>query len=141
VGGDGLLSGSSLSAHYFSTNCEVYGAEPEGAADAIYSFETGKVEHAKFAKTIADGLQTHLSKGTLCIIRKYVKGILLVSEEEIIEAMKLIYKHLNLIIEPSAAVSFATLIKNKELFIGKKVAVILTGGNLDKKLVHEYLRI
>jgi threonine dehydratase len=57
VGGDGLLSGSSLSAHYFSTNCEVYGAEPEGAADAIYSFETGKVEHAKFAKTIADGLQ------------------------------------------------------------------------------------
>jgi threonine dehydratase len=141
VGGGGLLSGSGLSAHYFGTNCEVYGAEPEGAADAVYSFETGKVEHAKFVKTIADGLQTHLSERTLHLIKKHVKGILLVSEEEIIEALQLIYKQLKIIIEPSAAVSFAALIKNKEQFYNKKVAVILTGGNLDKKLINKYLGI
>jgi len=141
VGGGGLLSGTGLSAHYFGNNCAVFGAEPEGAADAIYSFETGKVEHAKFVKTIADGLQTHLSERTLNIIKKYVQGILLVSESEIIDAMKMVYRHLNIIIEPSAAVSFASLIKNKELFTGKKVALILTGGNLDTKLISTYLGI
>jgi threonine dehydratase len=141
VGGGGLLSGTGLSAHYFGNNCAVFGAEPEGAADAIYSFETGKVEHAKFVKTIADGLQTHLSERTLNIIKKYVQGILLVSEAEIIDAMKMVYRHLNIIIEPSAAVSFASLIKNKELFTGKKVALILTGGNLDTKLISTYLGI
>lgn len=141
VGGGGLLSGTGLSAHYFGEKCSVYAGEPEGAADAIYSFKTGTVEHAKFVKTIADGLQTNLSERTLNIIKKYVKEVLLVSEEEILTAMNLIYQNLHIIIEPSAAVSFAALLRNKNKFTGKKVAVILTGGNLDKQLIQKYLKL
>ncbi|AWW00688.1 threonine ammonia-lyase [Arcticibacterium luteifluviistationis] len=139
VGGGGLLSGTGLSAAYFSKKCTVYAAEPEGAADAILSFKSGKVEHAPYVKTIADGLQTHLSERTLEIIRTYVKAVFLVSEEEILQALNLIYKHLKIIVEPSAAVSFAALIKHKDTFKGKKVAVVLTGGNLDEKLIPKYL--
>ncbi|WP_341228502.1 threonine/serine dehydratase [uncultured Arcticibacterium sp.] len=141
VGGGGLLSGTGLSASYFSNKCTVYAAEPEGAADAILSFKSGNVEHAPYVKTIADGLQTHLSERTLEIIRAHVKDVFLVSEEEILEALNLIYKHLEIIIEPSAAVSFAALIKNKEQFKGKKVAIVLTGGNLDKAFIPKYLQL
>ena len=135
VGGGGLWSGTGLSAHYFGNGCKVYAAEPEGAADAVYSFKTGKVEKAKFVNTIADGLQTHLSERTLRLIRAYTSSIFLVSDDEIID----LYKHLNLAIEPSAAVSFAALIKHKDYFKNKPVGVILTGGNLDDKLKMKYL--
>lgn len=141
VGGGGLLSGTGLSASYFSDKCTVYAAEPEGAADAVLSFKSGKVETAPYVKTIADGLQTHLSIRTLEIIRTHVKDVFLVSEEEILETLNLIYKHLKIIIEPSAAVSFAALIKHKEQFKGKKVAVVLTGGNLDEALIPKYLEL
>ncbi len=139
VGGGGLLSGTGLSAHYFGKDCKVYAAEPDGAADAIYSFETGRVEKAKFVNTIADGLQTHLSKRTLNLIRAHVENIFLVSDDEILHAMRLLNKHLNQAVEPSAAVSFAALIRNKAHFKNTKVGVILTGGNIDNQLKQEYL--
>lgn len=131
VGGGGLLSGTALATHYLLPDTEVIAGEPEGAADAILSFKSGKIEKAPYIKTIADGLMTNLGDKTLEIIRMYVKDIILVSDEEIIAAMRLIWERLKIIIEPSCAVPFAALLKQKERFAGKKVGIILTGGNVD----------
>lgn len=131
VGGGGLLSGTALSAHYLSPKTEIIAGEPEGAADAVLSFKTGNIEKAPYIDTIADGLMTNLGTKTLEIIRLHVKDILLVSDPEIIEAMRLIWERMKIIIEPSCAVPFAALLRNKERFAGKKVGIILTGGNVD----------
>jgi threonine dehydratase len=131
VGGGGLLSGTSLSAHYYSPSTLVYGAEPEGAADAIFSFDSGIVQKAKFINTIADGLLTTLSERTLSILRKYVKAIYLASDEEIKSAMQLVLERMKIIIEPSSAVALAVLIKNKTIFANKNVGIIISGGNVD----------
>ncbi len=131
VGGGGLLSGTALATHYLLPNAEVIAGEPEGAADAILSFKSGKIEKAPYIKTIADGLLTNLGDKTLEIIRMYVKDIITVSDEEIIAAMRLIWERLKIVIEPSCAVPFAALLKQKERFSGKKVGIILTGGNVD----------
>lgn len=137
VGGGGLLSGTSLSAHYFSS-AKVYAAEPEGAADAVLSFRSGKIEAAPFVKTIADGLLTKLGDKTFPIIQKYVTDILTVSDEEIIASMKLVYERMKIVIEPSSAVTLAAALKNKEAFAGKKVGVIFSGGNVDLKKLGEW---
>ncbi|MCI0474284.1 MAG: pyridoxal-phosphate dependent enzyme [Ignavibacteria bacterium] len=131
VGGGGLLSGTALSARFLGKQTEVYAGEPEGAADAILSFRSGKIEKASFINTIADGLLTTLGDVTLRIIRKNVNDILLVSDDEIIEALKLVYERLKIVIEPSSAVAFAAFIRHKELFKGKKTGIILSGGNVD----------
>jgi threonine dehydratase len=131
VGGGGLLSGTALAVHYLLPNAEVIAGEPEGAADAILSFKSGKIEKAPYIKTIADGLLTNLGDKTLEIIRLHVKDIITVSDEEIIAAMRLIWERLKIVIEPSCAVPFAALLKQKERFSGKKVGIILTGGNVD----------
>ena len=131
VGGGGLLSGTALATHYLLPNAEVIAGEPEGAADAILSFKSGKIEKAPYIKTIADGLLTTLGDKTLEIIRMYVKDIILVSDDEIIAAMRLIWERLKIVIEPSCAVPLAALLKQKERFVGKKVGIILTGGNVD----------
>jgi threonine dehydratase len=131
VGGGGLLSGTALATHYLLPNAEVIAGEPEGAADAILSFKSGKIEKAPYIKTIADGLLTNLGDKTLEIIRIYVKDIILVSDDEIIAAMRLIWERLKIVIEPSCAVPLAALLKQKERFTGKKVGIILTGGNVD----------
>lgn len=131
VGGGGLLSGTALTTHYLLPKAEIIAGEPEGAADAVLSFKSGKIEKAPYIKTIADGLMTNLGDKTLEIIRMYVKDIILVSDEEIIAAMRLIWERLKIVIEPSCAVPFAALLKQKERFAGKKVGIILTGGNVD----------
>ncbi len=131
VGGGGLLSGTCLGAHYFKQGLKVYAGEPEGAADAVLSFRSGKVEKAPFVNTIADGLMTTLSERTLEIIKAHVADILLVSEDEIKAALRLVYERMKIIIEPSCAVPLAAVLKNAELFKGKKVGIILTGGNVD----------
>jgi len=131
VGGGGLLSGTCLGAHYFKPSLSVYAGEPEGAADAILSLRSGKVEKAPFINTIADGLMTTLSDRTLSIIKEHVTDILLVSEEEIKSALKLVYERMKIIVEPSSIVPFAAAIKNKALFQGKKVGIIISGGNVD----------
>lgn len=134
VGGGGLLSGTSLSAKYFGNNISVFAGEPEGAADAVLSFKSGKVENAPYIKTIADGLLTTLGDITLKIIRENVNDILLVNDDEIISAMKLIYERLKIVVEPSAAVPLAVVLRYKELFKGKSAGLILSGGNVDLKL-------
>jgi threonine dehydratase len=131
VGGGGLLSGTCLGAQFFKPGLKVYGGEPEGAADAVLSIQSGKVEKAPFINTIADGLLTTLSEQTLAIIKEHVTDILLVSEEEIIAALRLIYERMKIIVEPSCVVPFAAAMRNTHLFKGKKVGIILTGGNVD----------
>ena len=131
VGGGGLLSGTCLGAQFFKPGLKVYGGEPEGAADAVLSIKSGKVEIAPFINTIADGLLTTLSEQTLGIIKEHVTDILLVSEEEIIAALRLIYERMKIIVEPSCVVPFAAAMRNAHLFKGKKVGIILTGGNVD----------
>ena len=131
VGGGGLLSGTCLGAHYFKLGLKVYAGEPEGAADAVLSLRSGKVEKAPFVNTIADGLMTTLSERTLEIIKAHVADILLVSEDEIKAALRLVYERMKIIIEPSCAVPLAAVLKNADLFKGKKVGIILTGGNVD----------
>jgi threonine dehydratase len=131
VGGGGLLSGTCLGAAFFKPGLKVYGGEPEGAADAVLSIQSGKVEKAPFINTIADGLLTTLSEQTLAIIKEHVTDILLVSEEEIIAALRLIYERMKIIVEPSCVVPFAAAMRNAHLFKGKKLGIILTGGNVD----------
>jgi threonine dehydratase len=131
VGGGGLLSGTALSAHYFGKNITVIAGEPEGAADAILSFKSGKVEKAPYINTIADGLLTNLSDLTLSIIRQHVTDIMTVSEAEIVAALRLVYERLKIVVEPSCVVPLAALLKNKAQFEGKRVGIILTGGNVD----------
>ena len=138
VGGGGLLSGTLLSAHYFSPSTMVYAGEPEGAADAALSIKNGKIEKAPYVKTIADGLLTTLGDKTFSIIRKYVKDILTVTDDEIIAAMRLVYERMKLVVEPSGVVPLAALIKNKDLFKGKKVGVIFSGGNVELKNLGEW---
>jgi len=140
VGGGGLLSGTALGAHYFHPSVKVYAGEPVGAADAILSFRSGKVEKAPYVNTIADGLLTTLSERTLSIIRKHVTDIFLVTEEEIKAALRLVYERMKIVVEPSCVVPLAAVLKNKEQFKGRKIGIILTGGNVDLKKFAEWFK-
>ncbi|MFQ3214645.1 MAG: threonine dehydratase [Marivirga sp.] len=131
IGGGGLISGAILAAKYFGNGLPIYGAEPTGADDAFRSLLSGKIVPMENPDTIADGLRTSLGSLTFPIIKEGVKEILTVSDEEIIDAMKLIYQYLKLVIEPSAAVPLAALIKNKDQFQGMKIGLVLCGGNID----------
>lgn len=130
VGGGGLLSGTLLSAKYFSPNSSVIAGEPAGADDAFRSIQSGKIEPSQ-SNTIADGLLTTLGDKTFPIIRDHVKEVITVTDDEIIAAMRLIWERLKIIVEPSCAVPFAVVLKAKEKFSGKKVGIILSGGNVD----------
>lgn len=130
VGGGGLLSGTGLSARYFSSGVKVIAGEPTGADDAYRSMRSGNIE-ASQANTIADGLLTSLSPRTFAIIRETVSDILTVTDAEIVAAMRLLWERLKTVVEPSGAVPFAALLKNKELFHQKRVGIILSGGNID----------
>lgn len=138
VGGGGLLSGTALGVHYFQPSVKVYAGEPAGAADAILSFHSGKIEKAPYVNTIADGLLTTLSERTLSIIRKHVTDIFLVTEAEIKAALRLVYERMKIVVEPSCVVPLAAVLKNKEDFKGRKIGIILTGGNVDLKKFAEW---
>ena len=130
IGGGGLISGTALACNYFS-NVKVYGAEPKGADDAFRSFKKGEIIPMDNPNTIADGLRTSLGDKGFEIIMKHVYDIFTCEESEIIEAMKLIWERMKIIIEPSCAVPLAVLLKNKDLFKNQKVGIIITGGNVD----------
>ena len=131
VGGGGLLSGTLLAAHYFSPATAVYAGEPEGAADAVLSLKSDKIETAPYVNTIADGLLTKLGDKTFPIIKNLVKDIYTVSDEEIIASLKLVYERMKIVIEPSCAVPLAALLKHKEKFQQERVGIIFSGGNVD----------
>ncbi len=132
VGGGGLISGTALAAHYFSSS-KVYGGEPKGADDAYRSFKSGKLVAMIDPNTIADGLRTSLGEKGFGIIKEYVQDIFTVEENEIIEAMKLVWERMKIIIEPSSAVPLAALINQKDQFKNKHVGIIVSGGNVDLK--------
>ena len=131
VGGGGLLAGSALAAKYFGSSIGVYAGEPFNADDGYRSLQSGKIEYNTTVNTIADGLRTHLGDKNFPIIKTLVTEIIRVEEQEIISAMKLLWERLKIIIEPSCAVPFAALLKDKKTFAGKKVGIILSGGNVD----------
>ena len=131
VGGGGLIAGTVLAAKYFSEKCKVIGGEPKNVDDAYRSLKSGKIEFNESTNTIADGLRTFLGDRNFPIIKEGVEKIIRVEEEEIINAMKLIWERMKIIIEPSSAVAFAALLKNKEDYKNKNVGVIISGGNVD----------
>ncbi|HLO92188.1 MAG TPA: pyridoxal-phosphate dependent enzyme [Lentimicrobium sp.] len=131
VGGGGLLSGTALSAFYFGNNLMVIGCEPSGADDAKKSFSSKTLVPSVSPNTIADGLLTSLGSITFEVILNYVHDILLADDNEIISAMRLIWERMKIIVEPSSSVPLAVVLKNKELFAGKKVGIVLSGGNVD----------
>ncbi len=131
VGGGGLIAGSSIAAHHFGTQCKVIGSEPFEADDAYRSLISGKIETNLSTNTIADGLRTQLGDQNFPIILSHVDRIIRVTEEEIIHAMRLIWERMKIIIEPSSAVTFAAILKEKESFANQKVGLIISGGNVD----------
>ncbi|PWL39395.1 serine dehydratase [Flagellimonas aquimarina] len=131
VGGGGLIAGTALAAKYFGDNCNVIGGEPFEVDDAYRSLQSGMIETNKTTNTIADGLRTQLGDRNFPIIKKNVQRIIRVKEDEIVKAMRIIWERLKIICEPSCAVAFAAILKEKEAFLGKKIGVILSGGNVD----------
>lgn len=144
VSGGGLLSGTCLSAKHLQPTIRIYGCEPAQADDAFRSLQTGTLQKLESSDTIADGLRASLADRTFAILRKDLAGIFLVSEEEIIGAMRLIWERLKIVTEPSSAIALAPLLKPEvqaeiARFIasGKKprVGIILSGGNVDLSLL------
>ncbi|MFP4471035.1 MAG: pyridoxal-phosphate dependent enzyme [Bacteroidales bacterium] len=131
VGGGGLMSGTALSAHYFSGKTRVIAAEPERADDAFRSFRAGEFIPSLNPDTIADGLRTSLGSYTFPIIREYVHDIVTVSETAIVKAMKLAWERMKIIIEPSSAVPLAAIMEKKINTKGKNIGIIISGGNVD----------
>ncbi|MCB2205644.1 pyridoxal-phosphate dependent enzyme [bacterium] len=131
VGGGGLLSGTALAAHYFSSTAEVIAAEPEGADDAMRSFRAGHIVPSVQPDTIADGLLTSLGKRNFAVIRQHVRDIVSVDDDAIRQAMRLVWERMKLIIEPSAAVPLAAVLEGRIDVRGRVVGIILSGGNVD----------
>ncbi len=131
VGGGGLLSGTAIAVSAILPNTDVIATEPENADDAYRSLQAGKIVPSVNPQTIADGLRTSLGDLTFPIIQRYVKDIVTVSEEAIIEAMRHIWERMKIIIEPSSAVPLGAILSNKLKVSGKKVGIILSGGNVD----------
>lgn len=131
IGGGGMVSGTCLTLSNLAPRIAIYAAEPEQADDACRSFKAGHIIADDAPDTVADGLKVPLKELTWHFVRHHVSDILTASEQEIVEAMKLIWKRLKLVMEPSSAVPLATILKNQPLFAGKRVGIIVTGGNVD----------
>ena len=131
VSGGGLLSGTLVSAKEINEQVSVYGAEPVEADDAFRSLQNGKILPNETINTICDGLRAQIGTITFPIIQEHVKEIITLSEEEILNSMKMIWERLKIIVEPSCSISLAAIIKNKDKFSGKNVGLIMSGGNVD----------
>ena len=131
IGGGGMISGTCLTLSTLAPETKIIAAEPEQADDACRSFYAGHIIADDAPKTIADGLLVPLKEMTWHFVSTHVSEIFTASEEEIIDAMKIAWKHLRLVIEPSSAVSLACIMKNQDYFADKRVGIIITGGNVD----------
>lgn len=140
LGGGGLLSGSSLAARHLSPDCIIYGVEPEAGNDGQQSFRSGKIVHIDTPKTIADGAQTqHLGNITFPIIQQNVHDILTVSDEELVASMKFIAERMKIVVEPTGCLGFAAARARKAELRGKKIGIIISGGNVDISRYSEFL--
>ena len=131
IGGGGMISGTCLTLSNVAPEIKIYAAEPLNADDAARSFRAGHIIADDAPDTIADGLKVPLKDLTWHFVSNHVTDIFTATEDEIVDAMKLIWKTMKIVIEPSSAVPLATIIKNPDVFHGKRVGVILTGGNVD----------
>ena len=131
IGGGGMISGTCLTLATLAPETRVIAAEPETADDAYRSFKAGHIIADDAPKSIADGLLVPLKDLTWHFVSNHVSEIFTASETEIVEAMKLIWKHLRVVMEPSSAVPMACILKNRDFFAGKRVGIIITGGNVD----------
>ncbi|MEQ9039055.1 MAG: pyridoxal-phosphate dependent enzyme [Silicimonas sp.] len=131
IGGGGMISGTCLTLSTLAPEVQIIAAEPEQADDAYRSFKAGHIIADDAPETVADGLKVPLKELTWHFVSNHVTDILTASEDEIIAAMKLTWKRMKIVMEASCAVPLATIIKNKDRFAGKRVGVIITGGNVD----------
>jgi threonine dehydratase len=131
IGGGGMISGTCLTLSNIAPETEIIAAEPEQADDAYRSFKAGHIIADDAPVTIADGLKVPLKELTWHFVSNHVTDILTASEQEIIDAMKLTWQRMKIVMEASCAVPLATILKNKDRFAGKRVGVIITGGNVD----------
>lgn len=132
LGGGGLISGSALAARALSPDCAVYAVEPEAGNDGQQSFRSGSIVHIETPKTIADGAQTqHLGNYTFPVIRRDVTDVLTASDAELIDCMRFLASRMKLIVEPTGCLGFAAARQMKASLKGKRVGIILSGGNVD----------
>ena len=131
VSGGGLLSGTLLSAQGINPKIKVYGAEPLEADDTFLSLQKGEIVPNKTINTICDGLRAQIGTITFPIIQSYVEEVITLTEEEIIESMKMIWERMKIVVEPSCSITLAAVLKSRDRFAGKKVGLIISGGNVD----------
>tara|TARA_R110002095_G_scaffold11805_2_gene16294 strand:- start:16 stop:993 length:978 start_codon:yes stop_codon:yes gene_type:complete len=131
IGGGGMISGTCLTVSTLAPDIKIYAAEPLNADDAARSFRAGHIIADDAPETVADGLKVPLKALTWHFVSHHVSDIFTATEDEIVEAMKLIWKRMKIVVEPSSAVPLAVILKNPEVFRGKRVGVIITGGNVD----------
>ncbi len=131
IGGGGMISGTCLSMSRVSPGTRIYAAEPEQADDAYRSFKAGEIIEDDAPQTVADGLKVSLRPRTWHFVSNYLTEVLLAGEQEIIDAMYITWQRMKIVCEPSSSVPLATILKNKDLFRGKRVGIIVTGGNVD----------
>ena len=131
IGGGGLLSGLCVAAHGLNPAIQLYACEPSGALDALFSVRENRIVPMPSPRTIAEGLQTSLGDLTLPILRHRLAGFFVVEEQEIVQAMRFAFERLKIVIEPSSAVALAPLLGREAALAGKRVGVIITGGNVD----------
>ena len=132
LGGGGLLSGSALSARALAPHCKIYGVEPAAGNDGQQSFRTGSIVHIETPKTIADGAQTqHLGNYTFEIIRRDVDDIVTATDDELVDCMRFFASRMKLVVEPTGCLGFAAVRAMKAELQGKRVGVIISGGNID----------
>ncbi|MFZ4875614.1 threo-3-hydroxy-L-aspartate ammonia-lyase [Janthinobacterium sp. Mn2066] len=140
LGGGGLLSGSALATRALAPDCKLYGVEPEAGNDGQQSFRSGQIVHIDTPKTIADGAQTqHLGNYTFAIIQRDVDDVLTVSDAQLVERMGFAASRMKLVIEPTGCLGFAAALQMKQQLRGKRVGIILSGGNVDMQRFCELL--
>ncbi len=140
VGGGGLLSGTSIATKGLCPKSKVIAVEPKNADDAYKSFQAGKIIENKTTNTIADGLRTNLCERTFAIIKKNVDQVILVTEQEIVDAMRFLWERMKIVVEPSGAVPLAGLLSGQVAVEGKRAGIILSGGNIDLEEFFQHLQ-
>jgi threo-3-hydroxy-L-aspartate ammonia-lyase len=132
LGGGGLLSGSALSTRALSPDCKLYAVEPEAGNDGQQSFRSGQIVKIDTPKTIADGAQTqYLGNYTFPLIRRDVDDVLTASDAELVDCMRFYASRMKMVVEPTGCLSFAALRQMKDQVAGKRVGVLISGGNVD----------
>ncbi len=139
VGGGGLVAGTALAAKHFSPTTRVIGAEPTGADDAFRSLRDGKIHLSIDPHTICDGLRTNLGQWNFPIIQKLLDKILLVEDSATIKALRMIFERMKIVVEPSSAIVLAAVLANPDQFEGKRVGLIISGGNVDPVILSQLL--